>query len=196
MNNSISNWMKKWLDLFNKKTQIRNQEFIPTESEIDNKVTLTIKYDEWDKQPYMSKEQQELLDEAYLNYSYSCIRETKKQEHEMKEKGGWLTLCLTPFFENKEEFINKCKTDNEFSEKWGYKIEERELSLEERLDIADKFNPLIREDCLTKTHHPDETEELKLIYRHEWLDSLGPNVVPQRKLITITYKDKTIESYE
>jgi hypothetical protein len=41
--------MKKWLDLFNKETQIRNQEFIPTESEIDNEVTLTIKYDEWDK---------------------------------------------------------------------------------------------------------------------------------------------------
>ena len=49
MNNSIPNWMKKWLDLFNKETQIRNQEFIPTESEIDNEVTLTIKYDEWDK---------------------------------------------------------------------------------------------------------------------------------------------------
>jgi hypothetical protein len=100
------------------------------------------------------------------------------------------------FYLSKEEFINKCKTDSEFSEKWGLKIEERELRLEERLEIADKFNPLIREDCLTKTHHPDETEELKLIYRHAWLDSLGPNVVPQRKLITITYNDKTIESYE
>lgn len=32
----------------------------------------------------------------------------------------------------REEFINKCKTDQEFSEKWGLKIEERELSLEER----------------------------------------------------------------
>jgi hypothetical protein len=92
--------------------------------------------------------------------------------------------------------------DNEvfYQTEWGWgvfvKIEERELSLEERLEIADKFNTLIREDCLTKTHHPDETEEFKLIYRHAWLDSLGPNVVPQRKLITITYNDKTIESYE
>jgi hypothetical protein len=56
--------MKKWLDLFNKETQIRNQEFIPTESEINNEVTLTIKYDEWDKQPYMNKEQQEISEEA------------------------------------------------------------------------------------------------------------------------------------
>jgi hypothetical protein len=33
---------------------------------------------------------------------------------------------------SKEQFINKCKTDTEFSEKWGLKIEERELDLEER----------------------------------------------------------------
>jgi thymidylate synthase len=54
----------------------------------------------------------------------------------------------------------------------------RELSLEERLVLADIFNPLIREDCLTKTHHEDEIEELKLQYRNEWLDSLG--VIPKR----------------
>ena len=54
----------------------------------------------------------------------------------------------------------------------------RELTLEERLDLADVFNSLIREDCLTKTHNEDETEELKLVYRNEWLDSLG--VIPKR----------------
>jgi len=139
----------------------------------------------------MNKEQQELLDEAYKNY----VNKTKFP-------GGDDTVPKIEFMYpdstilTQEKFINKIKTDNEFSEKWRLKIEERELRLEERLEIADKFNPLIREDCLTKTHHPDETEELKLIYRHAWLDSLGPNVVPQRKLITITYNDKTIESYE
>jgi hypothetical protein len=140
----------------------------------------------------MNNEQQELLGEAYSNYVNKC-----NEDKWMKE------IILDLPFPNKsyglyshEEFINKCKTNTEFSEKWGLKIEERDLSLEERLKIADKFNPLIREDCLTKTHHPDETEELKLIYRHEWLDSLGPNVVPQRKLITITYNNKTITSYE
>jgi hypothetical protein len=139
----------------------------------------------------MNKEQQELLDEAYKNY----VNKTKFP-------GGDDTVPKIEFMYpdstilTQEKFINKIKTDNEFSEKWKLKIEERELRLEERLEIADKFNPLIREDCLTKTHHPDETEELKLIYRHAWLDSLGPNVVPQRKLITITYNDKTIESYE
>jgi thymidylate synthase len=63
----------------------------------------------------------------------------------------------------------------------------RELSLEERLCIADKFNPLIREDCLTKVSNPNQTPELKLIEQHEWLDSLGPNVVPQRRAISLMY---------
>ena len=130
----------------------------------------------------MNKELQEIIDEVYHRY---CISQEILMELDIHNE------LLT-----QEEFINKCKTNPEFSEKWGLKIEERELSLEERLEIADKFNPLIREDCLTKTHHPDETEELKLIYRHEWLDSLGSNVVPQRKLITITYQNKTIENYE
>jgi len=70
---------------------------------------------------------------------------------------------------------------------YGFQVYTRELSLEERLSIADKFNPLIREDCLTKTHHPDETEEQKLQIRHKWLDSLGPNVVPQRRTISLMF---------
>ena len=74
---------------------------------------------------------------------------------------------------------------------YSFQVYTRELSLEERLCIADKFNPLIREDCLIKTHHPDETEELKLQYRHEWLDSLGPNVVPQRRAISLMYNART-----
>jgi thymidylate synthase len=63
---------------------------------------------------------------------------------------------------------------------WAFELYTEELTLEERLCEADKFNELIRNDCLTKTHHPDETEELKLIYRHKWLDSLG--VIPKRRL--------------
>jgi thymidylate synthase len=63
---------------------------------------------------------------------------------------------------------------------WAFELYTEELTLEERLCEADKFNELIRNDCLTKTHHPDETEEFKLIYRHKWLDSLG--VIPKRRL--------------
>jgi thymidylate synthase len=78
---------------------------------------------------------------------------------------------------------------------YGFQVYTRELSLEERLCIADKFNPLIREDCLTKTHHPDETEELKLVYRHEFLDSLGPNVVPQRRAISLMFNMRSIDTF-
>jgi hypothetical protein len=140
----------------------------------------------------MNKEQEELLDEVYETYLKNW-----KPQPVIENELHWMEQELVnnrPL--PKDMFIHCTKTDTEFSEKWGLKIEERELSLEERLEIADKFNTLIREDCLTKTHHPDETEEFKLIYRHAWLDSLGPNVVPERKLITITYNDKTIESYE
>jgi thymidylate synthase len=78
---------------------------------------------------------------------------------------------------------------------YGFQVYTRELSLEERLCIADKFNPLIREDCLTKIHHPDETEELKLVYRHEFLDSLGPNVVPQRRAISLMWNQRSVDTF-
>jgi hypothetical protein len=39
---------------------------------------------------------------------------------------------------SKEEFIDKIKTDDEFAKKWGLTITERELSLEERIDIGIK----------------------------------------------------------
>jgi len=98
----------------------------------------------------------------------------------------------------KEELVEEIKNGGKVIQEYelGVKIVERELSIEERLCIADKFNPLIREDCLTKTHHPDETDELKLQFRHEWLDSLGTNVVPQRKVITLEYKNETVSHYE
>ena len=76
---------------------------------------------------------------------------------------------------------------------YGFQVYTRELSLEERLSMADKFNPLIREDCLTKTHHPDETEEQKLQIRHKWLDSLGPNVVPQRRAISLMWSQRSCD---
>jgi hypothetical protein len=160
--------MKKWLDLFNKGTQIRNQEFIPTESEIDNEVTLTVKYDEWLKQPYMNKEQQELLDEAYKNYTQTKVIKTENGETHISPQGHYSNL-------SQEEFINKCKTDLEFSEKWGLKIEERELSLEERGDI-----------------YETNFKGLKRNKSNEDFDKIN---IPT-KLITITYNDKTIESYE
>jgi hypothetical protein len=82
-------------------------------------------------------------------------------------------------------FMNKCKTDTEFSEKWGLKIEERELSLEERFNIkypGGRFS--IFQENFPNTHKRNNPNDL--------LDAFD---IPT-KLITITYNDKTIESYE
>ena len=118
MNNPIPNWMKKWLDLFNEGTQIRNQEFIPTDSEIDNGVNLTIKYDEWDKQPYMNKEQQGLLDEAYNNYRKTITNEFFENTKELRK---WATV-EGPGGYNQEEFIARVTTNPDFAKQWGVTI--------------------------------------------------------------------------
>jgi hypothetical protein len=123
----------------------------------------------------MNKEQQELLDETYKNY-WSNAKNNNLDCLFKQEEGSFLVEMR---FYYKEEFINKCKTDTEFSERWGLKIEERELSLEERIILTG--------------------------YDYENRGGIGWNILKEsvdldnsihRKLITITYNDKTIESYE
>ena len=87
---------------------------------------------------------------------------------------------------SKELFLFEIKTNNKFSEKWGLKIEERELSLEERSIIAG-------------SNHYEVSQNIKMFVRvdedhtlHKHLDDIN---IPT-KLITITHNDKTIESYE
>jgi hypothetical protein len=101
----------------------------------------------------MNKEQQELLDEVYENYSKKMMYHPV--ENWLDDGNGEKTYRQL----SQEEFINKCKKDVEFSEKWGLTIEERELNVDE-LNIV---------NLLKQT---------------------------STKLITITYNDKTIESYE
>jgi hypothetical protein len=128
----------------------------------------------------MNKEQQELLDEVYKKYQSQTMFRTDDLVS-LEELDG---MCLGTGEIKKvyrqyapKDFINKCKTDPEFSEKWGLKIEERELSLEERQNLYFKLNP-----------------EFRLV--HEDMDKhMDKHNIPT-KLITITYNDKTIESYE
>jgi hypothetical protein len=94
---------------------------------------------------------------------------------------------------SKELFLFEIKNNPEFSEKWGLKIEERELSLEEK------------EWELQKTNCINDIETDRIIYGHEWekyiqgqyegIESTQGIIIPT-KLITVTYNDKTIESYE
>jgi hypothetical protein len=109
----------------------------------------------------------QIIDELYWNY---LIEDARILPNMSKEKMLELGFRLT-----KEQFINKCKTDSEFSERWGLKIEERELFMEERWKIAD----------LT----PNMTE-------FDYCNKLCDEHNVPTKLITITYNGTKIENYE
>ena len=120
----------------------------------------------------MNKEQQQIIDEVYENY-------VKKTNEDFIKSDITLPPSYYPIDEDK--FINKCKTDIKFSEKFKLKIEERELSLNERRDIS--------RDKLNRTEWADV---IKLAHFKETYDKYN---IPT-KLITITYNNETIESYE
>ena len=81
----------------------------------------------------------------------------------------------------KEEFIEKCKTDSEFSQRWGLKIVSRKLTNPERYKLwfsnnyqtGMEYNESNMPDFSDSYYEPTPT-----------------------KLITITYNNETIESYE
>ena len=81
----------------------------------------------------------------------------------------------------KDEFINMVKTDALIAERWGLKIEERELSLKERLDHFEEFF-----DCTPNSENMSEAE----IH-----NELSKSNVPTRA-VTVTYNNETIEVYE
>ena len=56
--------------------------------------------------------------DCYKSYATSHIKEVRKQQRTMREK-GWETITLDPNYLSQEEFINKIKTDDEFANKWG-----------------------------------------------------------------------------
>ena len=126
----------------------------------------------------MNKEQQQIIDEAYELY----LNETKIYHYPD-------SLILS-----KEEFINKIKTNPEFSETWGLKIEERELSWEERRDLltpsqydGTALNKYGKEDCRFGDISPFTDKVI-----HYWLDLHN---IPT-KLITLDYKQEKIYYYE
>ena len=116
-----------------------------------------------------------IIDEDYKNYTQTKVIKTENGETHISPPGHYNGIT-------QEEFINKCKTDPEFSEKWGLKITERELSEEERWRIRFDYYPKDKQFPWDRMALPS----------HRFLDDFN---IPT-KLITITYNDKTIESYE
>ena len=73
----------------------------------------------------MNKERyNQIIDEVYENY----LKHNDEVDNYWIKKNPEIKSRWKPY--TQEEFINKIKTDDEFSEKWGLKIEERELSLD------------------------------------------------------------------
>ena len=133
----------------------------------------------------MDKEKyNQIIDEVYENYTnypLATIHDHRTNILYQNIDKGWCMLngrsMVSPHptrHLTKEEFINKCKTDPEFSETWGLTIEERELSLEERRKLA-KY----------------DSEFVSPMTVESW----DRNNIPT-KLITLTYNNETIESYE
>jgi hypothetical protein len=116
----------------------------------------------------MNKEQQELLDEAYENFVKSV---------ENNRPAGYVRKVIT-----KSDFMKESNFNKDFREYWGLKIEEKELNGSERYTIArqyglcPKYSNIGIENCTEEEHYNKYN-------------------VPT-KLITITYNDKKIESYE
>ena len=109
----------------------------------------------------------QIIDEVYKNYAWKTSMDVDGQF-------------------TKEEFINKIKTDSKFSEKWGLKIEERELSYDERFRIAYKDLELRK-----------KLEVQSRILRYpEGHNEVMDNAKIPTKLITVTYNNETIEVYE
>jgi hypothetical protein len=87
-----------------------------------------------------------------------------------------------------EEFIHHIKTDNDLSEKWGLKIEERELSLEERGELFRKTYPYNSVDDFAPSGMEVQSIGHQLNARYDRAN------IPT-SLIIVTYENKTIEGY-
>ena len=134
---------------------------------------------QWRKSSMEYERFNHLISEAYENYS---------EEYE-KDNSVGLSLLVQmvdgrPTYRKPdlEMFEAMCTHDKSFSDKWGLKIEKRELSLEERYDLIEKDKH--KQFVTWQSHGTNRIKEV--------MDEQG---VPT-KLITVTYKDERIEIYE
>ena len=125
----------------------------------------------------MSKERySHIIDEVFKKYADSHWTPPENPDGPLLSGKLW---SLKPMQHSKETFINECKTDKEFSERWGLKIEERELSHDERIILMNKKLGV--------------TDTLPQYYNTE--DEMDKNNVPT-KLITVTYNNEIIKIYD
>jgi hypothetical protein len=92
---------------------------------------------------------------------------------------------------SKELFLFEIKNNPEFSERWGLKIEERELNQGERQSILEQKGPVYQGVLRSKAKEYKTSKKIFEVINQTCNEFNIPT-----KLITITYNDKTIESYE
>ena len=92
---------------------------------------------------------------------------------------------------SKELFLFEIKNNPEFSERWGLKIEERELSQGERQSILEQKGPVYQGVLRSKAKEYKTSKKIFEVINQTCNEFNIPT-----KLITISYNDKTIESYE
>lgn len=123
----------------------------------------------------MSKERyNQIIDEVYESYLKGGDIKWLKQ---VEVSSTPLSSMVVPIPYTQEEFIHKCKTDNEFSEEWGLKIEEQMLSEERRYNIWFNnnyetgmerfFNPEQLPDYDNPYYQPTPTKEITISYNGE-----------------------------
>ena len=134
----------------------------------------------------MSKERyNQIADEVFKKYKDSHWTPPENPDGPLLSGKLW---SLKPMQHSKETFINECKTDKEFSERWGLEIEERELSRKERNSWV--FDNIPMESNFFKGFFVSDVNMMT----EEDFDLVFTNV--PTKLITVTYNNETIEVYE
>ena len=93
---------------------------------------------------------------------------------------------IYPNKNKKKQFINRIKTDTEFSERWGLKIEERKLSQWERVKLLQES---WKNNGIGAGH-----EEVSTLWV-EYNNLMTKYNIPT-KLTTVSYNNEKIEFYE
>ena len=120
----------------------------------------------------------QIIDEAYENYSKEYEKDNSIGLTLLVQRVDGKSVYRKP---DKQMFIDLCTYDKTFSEKWGLKIEERELTYPEKYRIwftsnyetGMEYNEEVVPDFDNEYYKPTPT-----------------------KLITITYNDIKTEVYE
>lgn len=128
------------------------------------------------------------IDKAYRNY-YNTYPDAEKT---FQYEGSNIEVRRLTH----EEFINECQTNDDFANRWGCKIEIKELSLKERCDEYMKWSSDPK--CVEWKNHIEN--EMGWDYeKPEWVfkevrEQLDKAQFPT-KLITVIYNNEKIESY-